>query len=331
MVNMSDIAKMAGVSKMTVSRVINGNTTNVSKELRDRINLIIKETGYVPNAMARSLSRSSSSIISLIIQGDGESISDPYLSRLIGNLITRIQENDYYTMINTVSTYDDIAGKLAVWRSAGAIVIGAFDKYVDQILNQVTIPIVFTDTYTDLKFLNNVGIQDRKGGCLAARYFIENNHRDFAFIGYSIHSSNVVKERLLGFKETLKEHDIDLPDDNILSIDSVNMDFVKWLLSRNVKPTAIMTTADDMAIMLINQISQSDMSVPDDFSVIGFDNIAPASYSYPPLTTIAQNIEDKAKNVTELLFQQIDNDDIQKRSIMLDVSLIERDSVRLIE
>lgn len=331
MVNMSDIAKMAGVSKMTVSRVINGNTTNVSKELRERINQIIEETGYVPNAMARSLSRSSSSIISLIVQGNGESISDPYLSRLIGNLITRIQENDYYTMINTVSTYDDIAGKLAGWRSAGAIVIGAFDKYVDQILNQVTIPIVFTDTYTDLKFLNNVGIQDRKGGCLAARYFIENNHRDFAFIGYSIHSSNVVKERLLGFKETLKEHDIDLPDENILSIDSLSIDFVKWLLSRKVRPTAIMTTADDMAIMLINQISQSDMSVPEDFSVIGFDNIVPASYSCPPLTTIAQNIEDKAKNVTELLFQQINNDDLEKRSIMLDVSLIERDSVRYIQ
>lgn len=330
MVNMSDIAKMAGVSKMTVSRVINGNTTNVSKELRDRINRIIKETGYVPNAMARSLSRSNSSIISLIIQGAGESLNDPYLSRLVGNLVDHIQDNEYFTMINTVTAYDDIAGKLASWRSAGAIVIGAFDKYVDQILDQVSIPIVFTDTYTDLKSLNNVGIKDRKGGRLAAKHFLENNHKDFAFIGWSIHSSNVVKERLEGFRETLSAHDISLPEENVLSIDSLDIDFVEWLLTRKTKPTAIMTTADDMAITLINQISQSNMGVPNDFSVIGFDNIVSASYSSPPLTTIAQDIEEKAKNVAELLFQQINTDDSLKRSTMLDVSLIERASVRSI-
>lgn len=329
MITLKDIAKEAGVSVMTVSRVINGNKSKVSKATAKKIMNIIKKNNYVPNSYARNLSSKISNMISIIIRGNATYFNDAYISTLFGNIIENIQCKNYHTMINFITDYQDITKHLRSWSSSGAIFLGTFDRDILKIQEDNHIPLVFIDSYNSKRQFTNVGIDDYKGGVLAAKYFIEHGHRNFAFVGTSIDLSGVVKHRLKGFKDTITNYGMTLPSTNIFSIDK-NENIVDDITNSKKGITAIFATSDRIAIRLIDKMKCKGFHIPKDYSIIGFDNIPMSYYITPKLTTISQDISYKARLASNILFKHMNDHNLPPENVILDVKLIERDSVRTI-
>jgi len=330
MVTLKDIAREAGVSVMTVSRVVNGQLSKVSEENIKKIQEIIKKRGYVPNSTARSLSSKSSNIISVIVQGDGNEFKKSlYNATMVGEIVPYVQERGYYLMLHFITNYDDITQRLRTWNARGAIFIGTFDYDVQKIQQDNSIPLVFTDSYSHVRQIINVGIDDYKGGVLAAKHFIEKGHRSFAYVGEYMESS-VVQQRLKGFKDTLEAHGFSLRSDHILD-GYIIKDTAKAICSFKEPVTAIFASSDTLAVSLISDLRDLGKKVPDDYSIIGFDGFPLGSLIKPRLTTIYQDVAKKARIAADIVFRHIEDPSSPAESIVLDVQLVERDSVKTIE
>jgi DNA-binding LacI/PurR family transcriptional regulator len=326
MVTLKDIAKEAGVSVMTVSRVINKRYTEVSEENISKIQEIINKLGYVPNSSARSLSSKSSKIISIIIQGNDNPLESPYNATMLGHIIQRIQERGYNAMVHFIDEYSEVTKHLQSWKAEGAIFLGTFDEDIQQIQADNKIPLVFTDSYSSVRQVMNIGIDDYKGGVLAAEYFIENGHRDFAFIAPYISVSQLLQQRLKGFKDTIEKANLTLYPEHIL--EPIDMeDTVKTLVSFKQPVSAIFAATDNCAIELMDLLKRKGYNIPLDYSIIGFDNLPISQYITPRLTTISQDINQKAQYALDVLFQHLNNRSLPTQNMILDVDLIKRESV----
>lgn len=329
MVTMKDIANELGVSVMTVSRVVNGQHAKVSKENISRVQALIKKYNYVPNSTARSLSSKSSRIISLVVRGSGNVLSNPYNAEMTGYIAALVQEENFYLMIHVVEKYDDLTQKLRAWNSEGAIFLGAFDDDIEQILFDNRIPLIFTDCYTSLRQVSNIGIDDYKGGELAAYYFLEQGHKRLAFLGGSFRS-NVILNRLEGFKAALDRAAPGIPAPLVLEYDRPMKEIVNHIMNSKDPVSGVFITADVMGREFIYEATTAGFSVPDDISIIGFDDLPLSQFTVPPLTTIRQDLSRKAVLATETLFRHMKDLTHPTASVILDVSLVERDTVKAI-
>lgn len=327
MITLKDIAKEAGVSVMTVSRVVNQRYSEVSEENIEKVNSIINRLGYVPNSSARSLSSKSSRIISIIIQGNNNVLESPYNATMLGYIVQQVQECGFNAMVHFINEYSDVTKHLQSWNAEGAIFLGTFDKNIRQIQENNKIPLVFTDSYSSIRQLINIGIDDYKGGVLAARHFIENGHRDFAFITLHTSVSQLIQQRLKGFRDTIEKAGFHLEEENILEPFQME-ETVQGLCSMKKPVTAIFAAADNTAIELIDQLKHKGCRIPEDFSIIGFDNLPMGQYISPRLTTISQDIMKKAHYAIDILFQHLNNPGLPTQNIILDVELIKRESVQ---
>lgn len=327
MVTLKQIAQKAGVSTMTVSRVINKRYSEVSQKNIETIETIIAELGYVPNSSARSLSSNSSKIISIVIQGKANPLHSPYNAIMLGQIIQKVQERGYNAMVHFIEEYAEVTQHLHSWKAEGAIFLGTFDQDIQRIQANNKIPLIFTDSYSTVRQLINIGIDDYKGGVLAAKHFIENGHKHFAFIAPYVNTSLLIKQRLNGFKDTLMNAGLTLLPEYIL--DAYHIGECADIICHPASSiTAIFAATDCCAIEIIDMLKQKNKKVPVDYSVIGFDNLLISQQITPKLTTISQNIEKKAEYSVDILFQHLQNNLLPTQNIVIDVSLVERESVK---
>ena len=326
MVTLKDIAEEAGCSIMTVSRVINHVASKVSDETRQRIWDIIEARGYIPNSHAQSLSSRASKLVAVLVSGEGNVFRSPYNAIMVGNITNAVQKRGYSVLLCTdVADYQVITRQLTSWKVAGAIFLGLFDSDLNRIREDNQIPLVFTDSYSTVRQLTNVGIDDYRGGELGARFLLENGHREIVFAGHSTDDSPVLRERLRGFTNILKESGIQLPRERVLPDYPTREQIEAVLISP--KPTAFFAVSDFIALSIISVLNDLGINVPGDISVIGFDNIEMGQFSNPKLTTIAQDINKKAQIAVDLLFEHIENPAAPAQNVVLDVQLVIRDSV----
>lgn len=320
---------------MTVSNVVNGNLSKVSAEKAELIQSIIKNRKYVQNATARSLAKANSNIVAIILRSiEGEnSLCSPHNATLVGTIIQKLQSFGYYAMINMVQTQEDISKSLQTWNVQGAIFLGMIDNEIEQIYALCNIPMVFIDSYSNVRQLSNVGINDYKGGQLAAEYLIQKGHRSIAFVSPPDYENSVIQQRLMGFADTLKKHHITLPKNHLLWLESdVDQrsvsDTVKALIALQGDVTAVFVTSDQMAASLVGGLYLHGINIPEDLSIISFDNMQISMQISPPLTTIAQDLNQKATLAVEILEHRLQNPSGPAESRILDVQLVERNSVR---
>ncbi len=183
--NLKEIAKLAGVSTATVSNVLNGNNHKVSEETRKRIENIIKENNYKPNAVARSLAKKESKIIGLAVPylgKDEDFFTNPYNAHIIAALEKCVRNHDYYLMLRGVGDPRDIITLLSSWNVDGAFFLGIYEEEAKEIKEQIDVPMVFIDTYAPSEKIVNVGIEDYRGGYLSAKYLIGKGHKNIALV-----------------------------------------------------------------------------------------------------------------------------------------------------
>lgn len=337
MVTLKDIAAEAGVSIMTVSNVINGNHSKVSQKNIEKIKKIIEKYNYVPNLTARSLTAKSSKIIGVIVpikSSFNNLFKDPYISELFGVIQNVIRENGYYLMIRSVKDVSDISALLKNWNMDGAIfLMPDYDNLIYSILKENKLPMVFLDSYSKIDTILSVGINDYKGGYIATRHLINNGHKKILFAGPCHKYSGPIfqiLQRLEGYKAALTEFNIPFDEKLILNVEPNYEEGIalgRAICNKEYDVTAVFTTADIMAIGIIEGTKLNGKIVPNDLSVIGFDNLLPSIYVTPKLTTISQDIEAKATAAVNLLIEYIEKGSVESNKITFDVEIVERQSV----
>lgn len=334
MVTLKDVAKAAGVSKVTVSNVINGNYKKVSAETVAKIRAIIEELNYIPNATARSLSMKTSKIIGVVIpyiSKRGSKLQTTYNAEIIGVLEEIIRMNEYYLLIRCVDNCMEIIPTLNTWNVDGVIFMGALDTDVIQLKKTLKIPMVFIDTYYGNKQIANVGADDFKGGYIATKYLINNGHKHICFVGPDNHTKGVIKERFEGYCKAMADSGYsDFIREECVRITSFEsgIEIGKKLAFIKEPITAVFATADIIALGVMEGFKLSGKRVPDDYSVIGFDNLPECQYSTPKLTTIDQYISKKAEHAAKILFDFIQKKCVTPVNVVISVDLVERQSVK---
>ena len=332
MTTLKEIAQAAGVSMTTVSNVINGKLNRVSADTVERIQALISQSGYVPNQAARSLAQRESRVVAIIVQAnDNENIfRNPYAAEYVGALTVELHRSGYYPLIRFSDDYRDVEADLRGWNVAGAIFSGTFSRHLQSIHSLKTVPTVLTDCYFRLPGVNHVGVDDDAGGQMAGDYLARMGHRRVALVTNNLQDSEVDQHRLAGFRAGLMAHGITLEERCVFPqpIGPESIGQLTSLLRSPDGPTAIFCTADRIAAQLMQLLSAEGFRVPEDVSVLGFDNLPMAEITHPPLTTLAQDIDQKAHLVVDMLLRHIRQDTLAPERTLLGVWLIERQSVR---
>lgn len=336
MATIKDIAREAGVSYTTVSNVIHGKTDHVSPQTIETINGIIERSGYVPNMSARSLVNNSSKVVGFInhlLPGAGGGfVADPFHSAFIGSVEEVLRENGYYLMLRTVSSSEELLKFLRNWNLDGMFFTGLFEDSFFSTLTEINVPVVLIDSYIKHSKVQNVGLEDYRGGYIATKHLLENGHRNIVFASAPIRSGGVVEERLLGYRQALSEYGVPFRKDYICEQEfdvSSGIALGKQIAAKS-EVTAIFATADILAAGIMAGLHESGKRIPEDISVIGFDDINICRLITPQLTTIHQNPAEKGRVAVEFMIKRLQNEPIERNEIILPVSLVERDSVKKI-
>jgi len=336
MATIKDIAKMTGVSATTVSNVIHGKSGRVSAETIEKINKAIKELRYVPNMSARSLVSNSSKVIGMINHivphNQSNIMEDPFQSSFIGTIERVLRENGYYLMLRTVETSEELLKFLRNWNVDGMFFTGIFKDEFFDLLSTFNIPIVLIDSYVQHPNFCNVGLEDFEGSYMATKYLISKGHRRIAFCSPLIKDGGVLQERFYGYKAALMENGI--PFDKKLIFEN-EMDIEScFSLSKKISMipdiTGIVVTADVMAAGIMAGLRKCGLSIPDDISVVGFDDISLCQMVTPTLTTIHQDIQLRGKIAVNMMLEMLDGRKPEKNEIILPTRLVERESVKAI-
>ncbi|GAA1690550.1 LacI family DNA-binding transcriptional regulator [Glycomyces endophyticus] len=330
-VTLKDIAAEAGVSLMTVSNVVNGKEARVSAATRERIMRIVKERGYVPSASARSLAARSSRLVGLLVPAVGESslTIDPHTVEVVGMLERELRRLDYHLMLRGISRGGEITEALRSWNLDGAVLLGFNDVVIDRLTaaDVGDVALVAMDSYSENPLALEVRSDDFGGAELAARHLIGLGHRRIAFAGPAFSDTGVVRQRFEGYRKVLAEAGIAFDPalaSEVETTHAAGLAYGRRLAVEHPEVTAVFTTADILAIGLLEGLAAEGRSVPGDVSVVGYDNAEIAVYVTPKLTTVAQDLPGKAAEAVRLMMDRLAGKDRPGRAVSLDVKLIER-------
>jgi len=327
-ITIEEIALIAGVSKTTISRVIN-NKPDVHPKTREKILEIIKENDFQPNLFATGITSRRINHIGLIIPYTiGNILSNQFYVDVLQGILNEVEKREYYLLISYVhkTNYVEVYNQKRV---EGYILLspGSLHRSIIHELQSANIPFVSTAKLINEPDMTYVDVDNVKGAKLAVQHLVSLGHKKIAFVGKSALTSNY--DRLFGYKQTLSENNIKIEDKYIQIIEKSSVqsgfDMMSKLLKLEVPPTAIFTTCDIMAFGAMKAIQEKGKKVPEDISVIGFDDISLSQYMTPPLTTIKQPAVEKGAIAAKLLIDSLvggEKPDIK----LLDVELIKRNS-----
>lgn len=330
-VTLKDIAEEAGVSLMTVSNVVNGKRARVSEATRERILDIVRQRGYVPSASARSLAARSSRLIGLLVpaEGDGDLTISPHTVEVIGTLERELRRHDYHLMLRGIAKTSEINEALRSWNLDGAVLLGFQDRVIDRLTSRTvgSVAIVAMDSYSENPLTLGVRSDDYTGALLATRHLISLGHTRIAFAGPGFAATGVVRQRFEGYREALREAGIDWDQTLQNTVETTHgsgREFGHRLAAELPDVTAVVATADIMAIGAIEGLAESGLTVPTDVSVVGYDDTEIARYVTPKLTTVAQDLPAKASVSVRLLLDHLLRGETPDKATTLEVTLIQR-------
>jgi len=333
-----EIAKIAGVSPTTVSKVIN-NYPDVSDKTRAKIKKILNEENFFPNSQAQFLSTKKTWTLGIVyFENLGVGLNHPFFSGVIEAFKKQSDKYGYSLLFGSKNDRlkNDTFLEYFKYRCVDGIAIICTDPNDKETLELIEsdFPIVVIDMFN--KNTSTVTSDNVQGCTLALNYLYNLGHRKIAHIEGVDKSDNWPSSiRKKTYIEIMKKLNLEIPDGYI--VDGVNFDVsggydaMKKLLEHEERPTAVFASGDKLAIGAIDAIKDAGLSVPKDISIVGFDNIEIARYVTPKLTTIRQNCEDIGKAAVDILIEQINKKEKLKINKVIPVELIERESCRRID
>lgn len=312
MATIKDIAKMLGVSVSTVSYALNDDP-RVSRKTQEKILEAARKMNYQKNGLASDLKRSRTKTIAMIVTD----LAGPYYSELAKGIQDVCRSNNYDLIsCSTHGGENSTAVKfLTEKRVDGAIVLAHnISEAVILASARGGFPIILLDRQAESPFVVNIEVDNEAGAYLATKHLITLGHRNIAYITGGT-ETRLHELRFQGFMRALNEHGLSYHNwPNIRNHFTRDGGYktVKMLIAVGNLPTAMVFANDEMAIGGINAIKESGLRVPEDISVVGFDDIELAQYVQPPLTTIRQPKYERGAMAAHLLLQCMDGQDVQK-------------------
>ncbi|EUJ33701.1 LacI family transcriptional regulator [Listeria floridensis FSL S10-1187] len=335
-ITIRQIAEEAGVSMTTVSNVVNKRQHRVSQDKIEQIEKIIKKYNYTPNMNARALVQSSSNLIGLLYYADNDqfNFADPFVAEVLEGIEQKARALGYFTLVHAVVSVEDVESVQSNWKFEGFIGVGVSEEFFEEVNQRIQAPVVFLDThlsdrnYEIAKKQHNrafVNTNDYEASYKATNFLIEQGHQDIAFFTYPFKAdrTGVIRERYRGYLEALENAGLDYDNDKLFFHDDFEA-IAKTLDGYS----AIVVTADFLAVELIHYLKERNLYDKEKTSIIGFDDIRYARLSDPPLTTIRLDSIRKGELGMETLHSIIQDDNADtSRYTSLDGELVIRKSV----
>lgn len=334
MITIKEIAKQLNMSTTTVSNVIHGKTGEVSDDTKKKVQDFLDKVDYVPNINARNLAQNESKIIGLALKARADKyenlIMDPFVSELIGGVEETIRNAGYFMMLYISSDTTEIMRHVSTWNVDGLILFGMIGDDGIRVSEKYKKPIVCIDTYSieGLKHFTNVGLDDEQGTYDITNYLIRQGHRKIAFLSDNMNGVDLA--RLTGYKKALKDAGIKYKSTNFLKIrprtEEIE-DSLSEICARSKEFTAIVCVSDLYAVTLMAALEDRGISVPNDISIVGFDDNMLGKLHRPALTTVHQDVKVKGITAANTLLKQLSGQKTPNQ-IQLPTKLVIRDTVK---
>lgn len=327
-----DVAKKAGVSPATVSRVLN-RPELVKDETRATVLKVADELDFVPNRLARALITGRSGLVALIVQD----ISNPYFALVATGCEEELHRRGIAATFASTSeslSEEERIRQILAERSVDGFIISSSPATLETVEapHIPTIPTVYVHRAADSPHVDAVYPDDQHGTALACEYLLELGHRRIAIVtGQQETMSGQV--RLRAFLEYLRERGIETPPQYVIPGDfklASGKVAAEQLLTCDPIPTAVFVSSDLMAFTLIHTLADAGVRVPDDISVISFDDLPMSELFYPRLTTVWCPKRQIGAEAARLLIERLENPDLPGREIVMPVELKVRDSCRAV-
>jgi LacI family transcriptional regulator len=325
-----DVAKLANVSIATVSRIIN-NQTGYSEKTKKKVLEAIEELGYEPNAVARGLINKRTHTIGVLF---------PKLSStLVTDLLSGIEKATHDAGSSVIVCHTESNGEktmkylqlLNEKRIDGIIFTSAplLEEYY-QYIKKMNVPMVLLSTETYAHPVPYVKVNDRHAAYTATQFLINKGHKKIGMISGNKDDIISGKPRIDGYISALQDHNLPIDEKKIIFNRGFSfhdgMESLKILLKQAPDLTAVFAASDELAIGAISSAYQLGIKVPDELSIIGYDNLSIAEMSVPPLTTVAQPLTEMGEMAANMLFEMLDSDKLIESRIMPH-KIVERKSV----
>ncbi|MBD8067624.1 LacI family DNA-binding transcriptional regulator [Bacillus sp. PS06] len=327
MSTIEDVARLAGLSRTTVSRVIN-NHPYVSIEKRQLVVDAMNQLGYVPNSAARSLRNQKTGMLAVLIP----KITNPFYSQLIESMEIAASERGYQLIVcqTRYSKKKELTYlNLLKTKQVDGVILASIQNDWELIEGYLQYgPIILCNEEDDQATVSGVHINQEYAGYIATKHLIEQGHRRIAFCCRS--QSKVGNKREIGFLKALHESGLAFNEQHAFR-DTASIQDGKDVFHRiremNDKPTAIFTGGDEVAAGIISEAKRFNWRIPEDLAVIGFDNQAIAELMQPTISTVHQPIQQMASIALETLVERLYSKNNQSREEhVLTVELVIRES-----
>lgn len=338
---LEDVAREAGVSRATVSRVVNG-IRNVDLEIQEAVRQAIERTGYAPNRAARSLVTRRAETVALVVSGAGNTtdsdqnalatrvFADPFFGRVVSGIIGFLRPRSMHPVLmfaESANEREEVLTYLRQGRADGALVVSTHaDDPLPALLADAGLPAVLFARPPRPVPLSHVDLAHRDGGRLAAEHLLARGCRRPATVCGPL-DVLASQERLAGFRDTLARHGhphVPVAEGGF-TLDS-GLAAMSELLSRHPDTDGVFAANDLMAQGACQIARERGMRVPEDVAVVGFDDSSIAMSCRPRLTTIRQPVEDMAAEMAHLLHEHIHGVRTEPTSIVFEPDLVVRES-----
>jgi DNA-binding LacI/PurR family transcriptional regulator len=325
---LKELAEIAGVTSGTVSRALSGSNL-VTPATRDMIVALARKHGFTPNATARNLRMRKTNTIGVVIPLGHEvrqNISDPFFITMLGLLADKLTNRGYSLLLSrVVPTDEDWLLKLArSGQSDGIIVIGQSDQSV--VLDRVAElyrPLVVWGSHIAGQAHCSVGSDNFRGGALAGQHLLERGCRNIVFFGDA--RAIEIGQRLEGCRSVVERAGAQFSVvPTHLVADAAQGEIGKYFRTRTNRPDGVVAASDVIAVTAMRVLAEQGLAVPGDVKVIGYDGLPLGEHTTPPLTTIAQDLEQGAENLVTSVIQRIAGEEIH--SVILQPRLLVRES-----
>lgn len=325
-----DVAKLASVSQSAVSRAFTPGAS-VAPETRERILKAATELGYRPNALARAMISGRSKIVALLVAY----LDNQFYPAVVDSISRRLQDKGYNVMlfISDPGRQDLLVQKMMQYQVEGIIMASStLSSIIARECAQTGIPVVLFNRYVPSSPASSVTSDNLLGGGLVADHLVKSGHKRIAFIAGD-EDSSTNRDREAGFYKGLADHGREVFSRTVGGYQFERAEqATRDMFSHDERPDAVFVANDHMAFAVMDVLRQElNLRIPEDVSVIGFDNVPGASWRGYNLTTVAQNLTNMVENTLSILLEQIDNQAVKKRAVVLPVELIVRGTAKLPE
>lgn len=335
-VTIKDVAKKANVSTATVSRVISNNP-RISEQTKQKVRKIMEEMGYHPNFQARNLVVNKTQTLGVVMANSTTLLlQNPFFPEVLRGISANAHDNKYGLYLTTGTTeteiYEEVVAMTQGRRVDGIILL--YSRKNDPIMNYLIdqeFPFTLVGRpehhHSDISFVDNDNVENARN---VTRHLIDFGHERIAYFGYD-NEFIVSHDRLKGYKEALAKAEIPYRNEYIVkqkTLQGNEKELLKQLIHLDEPPTALITHDDLIAYELIRYLSDFELKVPNDISIIGFNNHKISEHLDPPLSTVDISIYDLGFEATRLLINRIHQPNRSAEQIIVPSTLIKRGSCR---